>query len=242
VFLSYGSYTHEEFECTVAIDSRSVPNDAGQPYLTQTTWTITGQIIAADAAGVVAKMAALEAAYSAWFRDAALTTAAGVVCHHLPNAGSYSGVRVVQPPSFPRGEGAQLSTFRDYAITLSADYPIAGQNPLKAFQETLSFSGGGPQRAVLELLNGPPQEQVLKLFTAFRAVQAGSAVGAFGWPAVPPPLFPGKEEVRSVPPGNPQRGSPKLVNGLYADFPVSWTYQFASGTPLVGSPNVWPAG
>lgn len=238
MILRYGSYSHEESECTVVLSKEVVENEAGQPYEERQTWTVTGRLQADTPGLLLAKMVALQAAYSVWYRDFGLYDG-NTLMLALVNRGSTSGVKIVRPPSYPQGEGAQLTTFLDYTIVAAATYPAGnGQNPLKAFTETLAFSGGGPRRAVVECVNAPPQEQVLTAFTAYRATQQGSAVGLYGYPPVPPPLFPGKLEEA----GRPVFGSPKLRNGAYTDFPVSWSYTFASATPLVGLPNRWPAG
>lgn len=243
MYLQYGSYRHAENEAAYTILVNEIENESGQLYTLRHTWNITGQVHAADTAALLVQLRLLEAAYTVWGRDLAFFDDAGRVCHALPNAGSFTGVKITSF-GYPNGSGAQLSTFRDYAITATADYPAGagGGSGLRAFQETLSFRGGGPERAVVEVVNGPPQEQLLKAYTTCSATQSGSAVGRFGYPVVPPPAFPGKERVASVPPGNPVYGSPKFVNGQYTDFPVSWSYEFVSGTPLVGLPNRWPAG
>ncbi len=183
-------------------------------------------------------MAQLQAAYSVWYRDFALRDGTTTL-FSLPSAGSLTGVKVVKPPSFPSNTGAALTTFADYEIVLTADYPAgAGQGALRSFSETLAFSGGGPRATVVECANAPPQPQILNLYTAYRATQVGQAVGVFAYPPVPAPLFPGALEVA----GSPTYGSPKYRNGAYTDWPVSWSYSFVSATPLAGYPNRWPAG
>jgi hypothetical protein len=240
--LRYGSYSHAVNEASVQMAASTIDNEAGQPYAVRRTWTIGGRAEGDDTTAVVNAMALLEAAYSFNFSDLVLEDDSGNVLHALRNAGSLSGVRIIQPVSYPVGEGAELSTFRNYTIVAQADYPAIGAfgggfNPLRAFSETLSFSGGGPRRAVIECANVPPQEQFINAFTAFRAIQSGSAVGMFAYPLIPAPLFPGKEEVA----GQPTIGSPKLKNGIYIEWPVSWSYTFVSATPLVGLPNRWPS-
>lgn len=238
--LRYGSYTHADNSVTVSMDAQRLENDGGGAYLQRETWTVTGRLHGGDTADVKAKFEELERAYLRWGYDLTLETDAGVVVHRLLDGPSVTGTRVVKPPHYPDGTGAQLSTFRDYAIVVTADYPADAGNPLRSFSETVSFSGGGPRRAVVECTNATPQEQVLVAFTAFRATQTGTAVGLLAYPPVPPPLFPGKEEVASVPPGNPQKGSPQHANGRDFNFPISWTYSFVSGVPLIGEPNRWP--
>lgn len=238
MYLQYGNYRHADNEAAYTITSSVVETDDGDPYESTTTWQIAGRLLADTTSALVTALRSLEAAYSVWDRDLAFYDDSGNVCHSLPTAGSTSGVRVTAF-GYPDGEGAQLSTFRDYSITVQASYPY-GTTTYRSFRETVSFRGGGPERAVLELVNGPPQEQILKAVTACRVVQSGSAVGLYGYPPVPPPLFPGKEIVASIPPGNPQYGSPRRRNSRFTDFPVSWTYEFWSSSPLFAYPNRRP--
>ncbi len=238
VFLRYGTYTSAANECTVAIDREAVTNDAGQPYALRHTWNIEGQLQAADTASVVLLILALERAFSFWGLDMALVDSNNNVLHSLYSRGSLTGVRITKPPSFPKGDGAQLSTFRDYVITATAEYPYIGAiNPLKAFTETLHFSGGGPRATCVECTNIEAQPQILSLYTAYRANQAGSAIGMFGYPAIPGPIFPGALEEAVT----PSFTAPRLQYGNYVDFGVSWAYKFVSPYPLVGLPNQWPA-
>lgn len=236
--LRYGSYSTPDSECTVVIDKEAVTNDAGQPYALRHTWNIEGQLQAADTPNLVAAINALEFAFAPWFFNLALTDSSGNILHALPSTGSLTGVRITKPPHYPKGDGAQLSTFRDFAITATADYPYIGAiNPLKAFTETLRFSGGGPRATCVECVNALPQPQILALYTAFRATQVGSAVGMFGYPQVPAPIFPGALEEA----GEPAYTSPRLQYGTYVDFGVSWSYRYVSPVPLIGLPSQWPA-
>jgi len=238
VIIQYGSYFTADHECTVIIDKEAVMNAAGQPYALRHTWSIEGMLNAADTAAVVVAMQALERAFAPWFFDLYLLDSSGNICHAMPSRGSLTGVKIIKPPHYPKGDGAELSTFRNYAITATADYPYGGGvNPLKAFTETLAFRGGGPRQTVVECVDVEPQPQLLNLFTAFRAVQTGSAIGMFGYPPIPPPIFPGALEEA----GEPVFTSPSLMYGTYVDFGVSWSYRFSSPTPLVGLPNQWPA-
>lgn len=239
MILQYGSYYTADHECTVVIDREAVMNAAGQPYALRHTWSIEGMIFGDDTAAVVAAFLALERAFAVWFFDLYLLDSSGNICHAMPSRGSLTGVKIIKPPSYPKGDGAELSTFRTYAIIATADYPYGGGvNPLKSFTERLAFSGGGPRQTVVECVDVLPQPQILNLFTAFRATQAGSAVGMFGYPPIPAPIFPGAIEEA----GQPEFTSPSLMYGTYVDFGVSWNYRFVSAFPLVGLPNQWPSG
>lgn len=240
MYLRYGNYQTADSEVSVTILREAQVNEAGQPYALRHTWEIEGTIFGDDTAAVVANLLALERAFAVWGLDLALIDSNGTICHSMPSGGSLTGVRITKPPSYPNGDGAELSTFRTYSITATCDYPYGlGQvtNPLKSFTETLSFSGGGPRRIVVECAFGPPQPQIVNQFTAFRATQAGSAVGMYGYPPIPPPIFP----AALVENGSPSFTGGQLRNGVYVDFGVQWAYRFESPTPLIGLPNQWPA-
>jgi hypothetical protein len=240
MILRYGSYNSDSNECSVVISRDAVMNDAGQPYALRHTWNINGTIFGDDTSAVVTALLALERAFAVWGLDLSLLDSSGNVCHSMPSTGSLTGVKIIRPPSYPQGDGAELSTFRNYEIIATCDYPYGlGQvtNPLKSFVETLAFSGGGPRRMVVECAAGPPQPQVLNQFTAFRATQTGSAVGMFGYPPIPPPIFP----AALVENGQPTFTGGQLRGGVYVDFGVSWNYRFESASPLAGFPNQWPA-
>lgn len=247
-YLQYGSYRHETNGASFTVNKSVTLNDAQQPYAEVVTWQIEGQLGSEgdSTATIAAKARNLELAYAVWGRDLAFCDENGTVLQVLLNAGSLTGTRVLSPPSFPKGDGPEFQGIRTYSITVSAEYPMTGALNgggllLKSFQEKLSFVGGGPRRTVLELVNGPPQPQTLALYTAARATQQGSAVGLFGYPPAPLPIF-GESMLEETP--QIEYSSPTLKNGIYTDFGVSWTFKFISPSPLAGSalPNVWPAG
>lgn len=238
MYLRYGNYQTADSEVSVTILREAQVNEAGQPYALRHTWDITGIIFGDDTAAVVANLLALERAFAFWGNDLALIDSNGTICHAMPSGGSLTGVRITKPPSYPNGDGAELSTFRTYSITATCDYPYGPvTNPLKSFTETLAFSGGGPRRIVVECAFGPPQPQIVNQFTAFRATQTGAAVGMYGYPPIPPPIFP----AALVENGSPSFTGGQLRNGVYVDFGVQWAYRFESPTPLIGLPNQWPA-
>ena len=253
--LIYGSYQHDDGEVTVSISRQAKETDAGIPYALTHTWQIQGQIQGASTTEVRDKILALERAYTFWNRNLRLVASDGTVLHELPVAGSISGVRVIQPPSFPDGAGAQYTTYRDYTIIVQAEYPygptlgiaggflrgFAGGYLLKRFSETVSFSGGGPKRAIIETINTPPILQLVGAYTAYRATQSGIAVGYLGYPPVnviAPPLWP--RYLMESP--KITRKSAVMQNGIPTDFEVTWSYEFASPVPLYGGPNQFPAG
>jgi hypothetical protein len=234
----YGSYVHADHETTVSISKQGLENDAGELYAQRVTWNVSGQILGDDTSAVVTACAALEAAYRERGRDARLYDASGNVVAELTDGNALTGVRVVQPVAYPLGDGAQFSTFRDYTVVLSADYLLDSglRSRLRAFTEAVTLFGGGPVRDVVECVNAPAQEQVVSAFSAYRATQSGRAVGIFDYPAAPAPLWPAKL-ARA---GTFTRETPRRINGRDVDFPLSYQFEFVSGTPLLGVPNRFP--
>lgn len=241
MYLKYGNYQHADNEVSVVISKQGLFTQAGIARGVRERWDIQGRLQAADQAGVSAAIDALAAAYAVQAQDIGFYFDNGQPSsHRIASAATNGGVRVVVPPSFPEGKGAEYSTFRTYSLAVEAEL-VDPQATLLNWMEMLSFKGGGPQFAFLEPMAGVPQKQLLKQFTTFHATQSGSAVGHLGYPAPAAPLWPQEEHVdrrdiryelpkRAGPPGSP----------TYTEFKVSWSYDFEDTGPLVGLPTAWP--
>jgi len=240
--LRYGNYTHPIGEAGVKIARSAIYNDAGIPFAIRETWTIDGMILANSQAAIGTAIAALEAAYASDGRDVALLFDDGTPTEHaIANSATLGGVRVVQPPSFPHGVGAEYSTYRTYQIVLDAQ--VLNASGLLSFDESISFTGGGSRVGFVETLQGPPQKQTLVQQTSYRAAQSGRAVGLLGYPIVPNPIWPKDEHTdqRRI-----DRRAPRRRGGfnsiLFTEYEVTWSYTFESAKPLNGLPNIWHAG
>jgi hypothetical protein len=126
---------------------------------------------------------------------------------------------------------------RTFEFSAEAEYPIpASQVVLTAYQESVSMSGGGPLRGILQPVNGDPIEQVIFEKTPYVATQQGQSVGLATWPAPSPPLWPAKLE------RSPEitRANPERVMDGFRNYPITWAYSFVSATPLTGgTPLPW---
>lgn len=237
----YGSYSAASDTVSVSINRTTTLNQAMESYITTHHWTLTGQVHGDTQNEVVANLLLLEAAFSRSGKDLKLIGNDGTtVCHALLNAGSISGVRITQPPSYPNGEGAELTTFRNFTISAEADYYFAPSkvSQLLSFSESVSMTGGGPMFDMIELINGPALRYRIRNRTAWRATQSGQAVGRSSYPTPPLPIWPGFE-VRDP---QLQLSSPQWLGKSYTNWGVSWSYEFAASESLAGFPHVWPAG
>jgi len=162
VFLRYGNYTHEAAEASIAIGRDQSFGDFGQAVSFTETWQITGRLHAKDRTLLTAEITALEMAYSANGFDIVLIDVDGVTesAHKMVSANANNGVRITNF-NWVDSRNAEYSTFRNYTITVEAEFDISGINPsFESYQSSLSFTGnGGPRFVVRTALNGPPIRQ-----------------------------------------------------------------------------------
>jgi hypothetical protein len=241
MYLKYGNYRHADNEVAVTIAKEGLFTQAGMPRGVRERWNLQGRLHAADQAALGAAIAALSAAYSIQGQDLAFYLDTGERSSHaILSAATNGGVRVVSPPSFPEGKGAEYSTFRSYTIALEAEVLDPDATVLN-WNETVSFTGGGAQFGFFEPIEGLPQKQLLRVCTTYRASQSGEAVGSFHYPAPAPPLWPGAEHLpqREIRYDLPKRMGPP-GQATYTQYRVSWSYHFEDAGPLVGLPTSWP--
>jgi len=241
MYLRYGNYQHAVGEASVTISRHGLFSEAGLPRGVRERWDVQGRLQANDQGALTAAIQALVAAYSVQGQDVGFYFDGGQPSgHHITSAATNSGVRVVMPPCFPDGKGAEYSTYRTYVLALEADWLDPGAT-LLMWTETLSFQGGGPQVAFLEPINGLPQKQLLKQATTFRVSQNGQAVGYLAYPVPAAPIWPAAEHVdrRSVRVDPPKRSGPPGYP-TFTEYRVTWSYSFEDSGPLVGLPTAWP--
>lgn len=241
MILSYRGYSHAQDECRVVIDRQRVYGENGISVEHELhRWTIEGEVQGTTSAQIVAAFTALEAAYAQDGGDLRLKyNDNATVAHQLLNSATYSGVKIINPPGYPVGDGTELHNARSYRIVVEAEVKPAfpGSNII-GFQESLTFEGGGPELAVVPLLRGPVDIQTLYEQTETIAIQEGSITGRDSYPAIPGPIFPGLEWRRRR---RRRYISPRL-RGLnpsrYTDFRIEYGYTFISGAGLDGRPHV----
>ncbi len=241
MYLKYGNYQHAANEVSVVISKQGLFSEAGIARGVRERWDIQGRLQAGDQASLSAAMDALAAAYAIQGQDVGFYFDDGAASsHRIVSRNADGGVRVVVPPSFPQGKGAEYSTFRTYSLAVEADL-LDYQAGLLSWTESLSFQGGGPRFGFLQPVNGLPQKQLLVQSTTYRAAQSGSATGYFAYPTPPAPIWPEAEHVdqREVRYELPKRSGP-TASATYTQFKVSWSYHFEDAGPLTGLPTPWP--
>jgi hypothetical protein len=238
MIFKYGNYSHANNEVSLTAMVRLIKSKRGQTQFVKHTWNLQGVLQAETQAALTTALTILEDAYGDDGKDAGLyldngTTATNLV---LDSSAASGGVRILQKPSFPVGNGAEYSTFRTYTIVLEADF-VETSTGLLDFTETIDFIGtGGPRFVYLPVLNGLPQRQLVNQRTVQRVVQFGSALGHGTYPVPPPPKWPfaEKEDLRRI-----RAVSPLNLNGTLTEFRIDWHYTFESGgITLAGLPTI----
>ena len=233
----YGSYAHNAGEVfwTDAVQTQIVQGVA----VTRTiTVSLDIKVFGDTAALIAASMGSMQNAYWQPGRDLTLSDDNGTVLRSLRSAGSLSGVQCVEGPSLVGTTPGEFTTYATLRATFQATFQAqAGQALVYDWTQSLSIEGGGPLYVWQPAISGPPLKVMVQDQTTYRATQTGSAKGLLSYPPVPPPVF-GVGALM----GNPQitRASP-LRNGQgFTEWPVTWSYQFESASPLIGLPGLPP--
>jgi len=241
MLLKYGTYAYQLFAAGVVINSRAELNGAQEPVWKSTTVEVMTRLKnpGTTRASMNTAVETFLAAHSRSGRDLILYQPDGTrTIHAWVSANTIGGVRIVSGPSFPEYAGAEAINYRTITVGFEIVEPITdARSALRSFTETLRTSGGGPKHGYLEPLNAPPQKQLLKQFSIYKAVQSGTAIGLYAQPTPPPPIWPSAlMEAPEIEDGGCNRIGDTLV-----DFAISWSYRFESDSPLRGRANRWPA-
>lgn len=236
--VEYNGVTFDEGRTTLQRQETAIENSAGQlmGYMVRVTADIT--IAAAGAAAMEAAYADAIDAFSSNGFDFIVRLPGGTQSDNLSldNDSAVGGVRVMERPSIDSLAGGIYTTFLPFRVVLEAEYPaVAGAEILREFEETVSFSGGGPVYGWLKPLRGRPQPQLLRQADTYRATQVGHAIGYQHRPNPPAAIWPAYQ-IQNL---EHTKRSPRRRGASFIDYFTSWSYVFESDTRLIGSPHAW---
>lgn len=234
MFLKYGNFQHDDGEVAIAISRVSLFTPGGVVYGYTERWDVQGRLQTADQATLTTALQAMFNAYQLQGQDISLHIDESTVTNHvMVSASSDGGTRVVNPPAFPVGRGAEYSTFRNYTLAVEADFLSTGSK-LISWQEAFDFIGtGGPTWRLQQVLTGPAQRQDLTTNSTQRIVQRGTAIAQGGaYPLSSPSAFPAAEhqELRQI--------TRSFSSGQLGQRTVNWVYFFETISPLSAVPTI----
>lgn len=191
IYLKYGNYEHALGEAAVSIQRTGVSSDAGVIYANREVWTINGRLEADSQSELTAAINSLETAYNQQVSEISLRFEGGSKTAHSMNISNMlSPIQVTTAPSYPLGEGAQYSTFRDYTIQVEGLVKTnQSSSALLFYQENVEASGGHPLDIHVTTLNTVPIRQRVADSTPTIIRQSGRAISLLGWVIPPGPKF-----------------------------------------------------
>lgn len=239
MYLKVGtSYTFPLGTADLGITREVLYNDADQPHADRVRWAGDCLLVGTSPTDIDSKIALVNTAFNLNGQDFRLTMPNGTTNsqHVMLNSGSITGTMIRKMPSVSTFQGAGGVTNLRFTWEVEAEYPLANSLfLLRSFEETLSFEGGGEQQGYLLPLYGNPVLQTLRQRDSYRVTQAGTAVGLYARPQIPPPLFAGN--LMRAP--RTTKKSPRRRGAGYEDYSVTWEYFFESPSPIDAEPTQW---
>jgi hypothetical protein len=243
MYLTWGGYTHAGSEVYYTRTRRPKYSRIGKREGYKEVWSIKGDLVDSSAAGLIPKIAALEAAYKDHGRDLTFRYEDGTATQDaLISSATLNGTRVldfswlsgVTLAQGHFGSKTQHVYTRAYQIVVSGDI-LDSEINVVFFTHSIRLLGlGGFDYVVQESLAGPPITQITKLQTGFGAMQTGIAIGLLTYPSPAALMF-----------GNPL---PKLSSVEYSAplvfganwntyFKTEWRFVYAGVNAFSGLPT-----
>lgn len=197
-FLKYGEHSHAVGECIVVISRQGLFHGDRQ-WAYRELWSVQGRLQAAGTAAVKTALDALETAYFVHRNSIQLVDDTLGILQELNTGNTVDGTQVVQSVSYPIGDRAEFSTYRNYTVSVAGVIPDT--SGLLESSQTISYRGtGGSIFRLITSLTGSPQKQLVQVASTQVITQRGSIVTNGSIPVVPGPLYPTDEheEARDI--------------------------------------------
>lgn len=151
---------------------------------------------------------------------------------YLPNAGSVSGVQVVQLPSIEARNGADYATGLEGSFSVQADYTTSEDSNVLDYRESVTTQGSGlGLKSLIVTDTGQPLIVQTSAYSHCRATQSGYLVTSGAWGIPNPPIW---SDLLVNPSSAVTYEAPTFNGNELTGFRVAWNYEFISDGPLTG--------
>lgn len=236
MYLVLGGKTRPFLEANLDdVSYEGVYNAFNQMRQVKETWRISGRIVNDDIGGTSAAAAWMTEAVKEFRTD--LVTANRPRVTFLTDDMSVSAYDMdpmvcvegptIQDISFPIGEDI-YTTGHNYSFGVTATRAVGSGHDVLEFSESLENSAGGRLIGHVGGIVNPAEPQVFKEFEPWRWSQTGSAVGMYGYPLIPGPIYPANQ----IRPVRIKLYGPEIIYPVPQRFKIDWSYEFESNVAL----------
>ncbi len=136
---------------------------------------------------------------------------------------------------FPKSGDDVFTSGNNYSFQVTAVRNVgsSSNHGILEFQESLEHLSGG---LVVDYVGGTinlAEKQIVKENEPWSYLQSGSAVGLYGYPIPPPPIYPQHRTRMKF----PKLYAPEIAYPVQQRFKIEWSYEFMSDVAL---PNALP--
>lgn len=240
MYLRIGSFTRPFNEATASITYQPQYDARNRVIAVKERWAISGRIVLqtnATQSRMTAAIRTLSRDANQVRPDLVFIEDDGVTetALALRAADCVEGPNLISA-SFPDDSANVYATGVQYGLDYEAMRVAqgSGSDIVTEFQETVANPSGGEVRGYVGGAINFPELQRFRQHAPFEYTQSGTAVGMYGYPIPPLPLWPQfllrKPEI--------VRTGPEINGPIPMYFRVDWSYSFGSPFELFGNPHI----
>ena len=240
MYLVLGGKTRPFLEATVDdVAYEGIYNGFRQMLQYREIWNVSGRIVTDQTVTSAAQAASWMSGAINELRNDLLTMVRprvtmlnddlSVSCWDLDPLACVEGP-TIQSIRFPRDGQDIFVTGNNYAFQVVAvkNLTSSGAHGVLEFNEGLENVAGGQINGHVGGIINPAEPQVFKQFEPWKYIQSGSALGQYGFPNIPPPIYPSS----MTRPVRKKVYSPEIAFPVPQRFRIDWSYEFESSVAL----------
>ena len=240
MYLVLGGKTRPFLEASVdSVAYDGVFNAFRQMLQYRETWSVSGRIVTDQTVTTTAQAASWMSNAITELRNDLLTMVRprvtmlnddlSVSCWDLDPAVCVEGP-TIQGIQFPKDGQDIFVTGNNYSFQVVAVKNLVGSNAhgVLEFNESLENTAGGQINGHVGGIINPAEPQIFKQFEPWKYMQSGTAMGQYGYPTIPPPIYPSS----LTRPVRRKVYSPEIAYPVPQRFRIDWSYEFESNIAL----------